>query len=200
MAQYYRVLSQDDKDTEEVAQFYPNIDENQTVQYVIASDNTQQQFQAQPVVVSSEQLMVVDGQAQQVIIDQSQVAYQPSSYVIQDTSGIDFQNNRQPVYYMTNTPSTQPVVIEEPITQQPVVLNHQLNQIAKVNINSPMHQTCTTTPLNATVIQDKNSAMQQIRNQLKTQTVRQNNVMNNTRTIQMNQQVTITIFKHMMQS
>lgn len=143
MAQYYHVLSQEDKSSEEVAQFYPNIDENQTVQYVIASDGTQQQFQGQPVVVSPEQLMVVEGQGQQVIIDQSQVAYhQPSSYVTIQESPVEFQNQDQ-VYYMTNTSPNQSVVVEPPATPQPVVLNHQLmqHQMSKV---SSIHQSCPT--------------------------------------------------------
>ncbi|XP_063914137.1 uncharacterized protein LOC135130642 isoform X2 [Zophobas morio] len=181
MAQYYRVLSQDEKSNEEVAQFYPNLDENQTVQYVIASDGTQQQFQAQPVVVSSDQLMVVEGQGQQVIIDQSQVAYPPSQYVIQDSSGIEFQNNRQQqVYYMTNTQQNQSVIVEQQMTQQPVVLNHQMMQshMSKSNANSPIHQNCPNT-ISAQVIPEKSVAtMQQVRNQLKTQAVRQGNVIN----------------------
>ncbi|XP_044266946.1 uncharacterized protein LOC123012840 isoform X2 [Tribolium madens] len=171
MAQYYRVLSQDDKSNEEVAQFYPNLEDNQTVQYVIASDGTQQQFQAQPVVVSSD-LMVVEGQGQQVIIDQSQVAYQSPSYVIQETSGIDFPNNQQQVYYMTNTSPNHPVVVEQSITQQPVVLNHQLMQNQMSKVNNPMHQTGV---INASVIQDKNIV--QMRNQIKAAT-KQNNIVN----------------------
>ena len=191
MAQYYRVLSQDEKSNEEVAQFYPNLDENQTVQYVIASDGTQQQFQAQPVVVSSDQLMVVEGQGQQVIIDQSQVAYPPSQYVIQDSSGIEFQNNRQQqVYYMTNTQQNQSVIVEQQMTQQPVVLNHQMMQshMSKSNANSPIHQNCPNT-ISAQVIPEKSVAtMQQVRNQLKTQAVRQGNVIN-ARGMVMNAQV-----------
>lgn len=50
MAQYYQVLSQSDKNTiEELRQYYPNIIENQNVQYVIHSDDQTQQFQGQQV-------------------------------------------------------------------------------------------------------------------------------------------------------
>lgn len=140
MAQYYHKLSQEDKSNEEVAQFYPNINENQTVQNDIAADETQQQFQDQPVVVSSDQLMVVEKQNHQVIIDQSQAAYhQPSSYVKIQELPVEFQNQEQ----VTNTSPNQSVVVEQPATPQPVVLNHQLmqNQMSKV---SPIHQNCPT--------------------------------------------------------
>ncbi|EFA03603.1 hypothetical protein TcasGA2_TC013691 [Tribolium castaneum] len=162
MAHYYHVLSQDDKSNDKVAQFYPNLEENQTVQFVIASDGSQQQFQAQPVVVSSDQLMVVEGQGQQVIIDQSQVTYQSPPYVVQETSGIEFPNNQQQVYYMTNTSPNQSVVVEQSINQQPVVLNHQFLQNQMSKANSPMHQTGV---VNASVIQEK--SIVQMRNQIK---------------------------------
>nr|CAH7720990.1 unnamed protein product [Callosobruchus chinensis] len=75
MSQYYEVLNQGEKTVE--PQFYSNV-EDQTVQYVITPDKTQVQFPTQQIVVTSgEQLMVVDGQPQQIIIDQSAIAYQP---------------------------------------------------------------------------------------------------------------------------
>lgn len=142
MAQYYQVLSQEEK-SEEIPPFYQNLEESPTtVQYVITSDAAQQQFQTQPVVLSPNQVMVVD---------QSQVSYQPSSYVVQGTTGtngINFENNpQQQVYYMANAPTNQQIVVERPLSQTPVVLNHQLmqNQISaqinKVSIASPVHST-----------------------------------------------------------
>lgn len=140
MAQYYQVLSQEEK-PEEVPSFYQNLEEAPTVQYVITSDAASQQFQTQPVVLSSNQVMVVD---------QSQVSYQPSSYIVQGTAGtngINFDNTpQQQVYYMANAPTSQQIVVERSLNQAPVVLNHQLmqnqistQQINKVNIGAPIH-------------------------------------------------------------
>lgn len=51
MAQYYQVLSQSDKTAvEELRQYYPNIVDNPTVQYVISPEEQQSQpFQGQQV-------------------------------------------------------------------------------------------------------------------------------------------------------
>lgn len=50
MAQYFQVVSQPKKPTmEELRQFYPNIVENQNIQYVLQPDEQQTQFQNQQV-------------------------------------------------------------------------------------------------------------------------------------------------------
>ncbi|XP_018569684.1 uncharacterized protein LOC108909755 isoform X2 [Anoplophora glabripennis] len=155
---YYEVLSQSDKSSEQ--QFYNNV-EDQTVQYMISPDKTQYPTQ-QIVVTSGEQLMVVDGQQQQIVIDQtsgityqsqqiqpqqiqvqvqqqsvqlqqqiqqSQVHVQQQQYaVIQD----GLTNGTQQIFYMDSN-SNDRVVMEQTgqqpeLTQQPIVLNHQLSQ------------------------------------------------------------------------
>lgn len=143
MAQYFQVLSPEKKVNEDSSPFYPNLDEHQTVQYVIAADSSHPQFTNQSVVVAPEQLMVLEGQGSQVIIDQTQVAYQQSPYIVQDSAAVDFQNSHQQVYYMANNTGNQQIVVEQ--TPQPVLLNHQLmqNQIQKNNITSPMLTTGT---------------------------------------------------------
>ncbi|KAJ8910989.1 hypothetical protein NQ315_010818 [Exocentrus adspersus] len=93
MAQYYEVLSQVDKTTEQA--FYSTV-EDQAVQYVISPDKNQIQYPTQQIVVTSgDQLMVVDGQQQQVVINQtSAVAYQGQQLQPQQ---IQLQIQQQPV-------------------------------------------------------------------------------------------------------
>ncbi|KAK5646103.1 hypothetical protein RI129_004567 [Pyrocoelia pectoralis] len=142
MAQYYQVLSQNEKNTvADLRQYYPNIIENQTVQYVISPEDQQQQFQTQQILVASDQVMVIENPPQHVIVDQSTVAYQNPQYLIQDNSG-EFQS-QQPVYFMEEVDSSRQVQVEQqvPQTAPPIVLNHQLqtpvhNQLSLSN-NSP---------------------------------------------------------------
>ncbi|KAF2882208.1 hypothetical protein ILUMI_23975, partial [Ignelater luminosus] len=124
MAQYYQVLSQADKNTiEELRQYYPNIVENQNIQYVIHSEDQTQQFQGQPILLSSEQVMVIENSGQQVVVDQPGT-YQNSQYMLQDNT-VDYQDPRtQQVYYMEEVDKDRQVHIEQ--QSQPIVLNHQL--------------------------------------------------------------------------
>ncbi|XP_031345949.1 uncharacterized protein LOC116172807 isoform X2 [Photinus pyralis] len=143
MAQYYQVLSQNEKTTvENLRQYYPNIIENQTVQYVISPEDQQQQFQTQQILVSSDQVMVIENPPQHVIVDQSAVTYQNPQYLVQETSG-DYQSQNQPVYYMEEVDSSRQVQVNQQIPQPtpPIVLNHQLqstihNELTITN-NSP---------------------------------------------------------------
>ncbi|KRT82114.1 hypothetical protein AMK59_4429 [Oryctes borbonicus] len=128
MAQYYQVLSQTEKPaSEELREYYPSIIDNssQSVQYVIRPN--EQTFQGSQILISSDQLMVVDAQPQQLIVDQSQVTFQNQQYILQD-SNVDCreEQTQQRIYYMDET-SSQPV---EPAqtdqVPQTIVLNHQL--------------------------------------------------------------------------
>nr|XP_022918733.1 uncharacterized protein LOC111427716 [Onthophagus taurus] len=127
MAQYFHVLSQTDKPTgSEIQQFYPaNIVDNQTtVQYVIGSND--QDFQTQQILVSSDQVMLVDGQPQQIIVDQTPVPIQNQQYIIQDTN-VEFQEApQQQIFYVDESNQVQRVesMSDGARPTQPVVLNH----------------------------------------------------------------------------
>lgn len=98
MAQYYQVLSQGDKvNMENLRQFYPNIVENQGVQYVI-SHEAQPPFQDEEVslsfslstsycflfqiLVASEKYIVVENNQQRILVDPGH--FKNQQFVIQE--------------------------------------------------------------------------------------------------------------------
>lgn len=121
MAQYYQVLSQSDKNSvEELRQYYPNIVENQTVQYVISPEH-QQHLQGQQIIVTSgDQLMVVDSKSQPIIVEQPQISYQTSGqqYIVQEAN-VKYQaaDNHQ-VFYTEESGHSVDAVVEQPLQQQ----------------------------------------------------------------------------------
>ncbi|GJQ67547.1 hypothetical protein Trydic_g8358 [Trypoxylus dichotomus] len=128
MAQYYQVLSQTEKPTsEELREYYPSIIDNssQSVQYVIRP--SEQTFQGSPILISSDQLMVVDAQPQQLIVDQSQVTFQNQQYILQDTN-VDCREEQaqQRIFYMDETSSQHVESVQTDQVPQTIVLNHQL--------------------------------------------------------------------------
>ncbi|KAI4464984.1 sentrin-specific protease [Holotrichia oblita] len=141
MAQYYQVLSQTEKPaSEELREFYPSIIDNspQSVQYVIRPN--EQTYQGSPILISSDQLMVVDAQPQQLIVDQSQVTFQNQQYILQE-SNIDIREGQaqQRIYYMDDTSSQQVESVQPEQVPQTIVLNHQLpgtQVLASLNSNT----------------------------------------------------------------
>lgn len=157
MAQYYQVLSQNDKKGIESLQYYSNIVENQTVQYVISGEEKQQLQGQQIIVTSGDKLMVVNSESQSVIIEQPQI-YQgvvQQQYVDQDTKVKYQASDNQQVYYTEEDNSNSLPATDQSIQrqnprqvyymkeiqesggsldgivdqkQQPVILNHQIQQ------------------------------------------------------------------------
>ncbi|KAF5296827.1 hypothetical protein FQA39_LY12345 [Lamprigera yunnana] len=138
MAQYYQVLSQGDKNTvEELRQYYPNLVENQTVQYVIDPEEQAPQFQTQQILFSPDHVMVLENQPQHMILEQTPATYQNPQYAITDNA-VEYQNSTQQLFYMEEVDSDQQIQAEQPIpqTQPPVVLNHQLQTTLRNQTNS----------------------------------------------------------------
>lgn len=152
MAQYFQVLSQGgDKSTAEgLRQLYPNLIENQTVQYVINPGD--QQFQGQQVekcnlyirtvinlnalqiVLSTDQLMVIENQPQHVIVDQSAITYQNPQYILQENV-IDYQDSQPApqIFYMEEVESEQPIPNKADLNNSQEIVTSirqpQLNQL-----------------------------------------------------------------------
>lgn len=137
MAQYFQVLSPNgDKTIEELRQYYPNL------QYVIAPEENQ--FQNQKIIVTSsgEQLMLVNNHSEQIVVDQSSVKFQntPQQHLVIQGQKVAYQlqENQQVCYAEVNAPVNKPIMEEQQIQsvssapvqqlQQPVVLNHQIQQ------------------------------------------------------------------------
>lgn len=77
--------------------------------------------------MTGEQLMVVDGQPQTIVVDQQQIAYQqgsPQQHFIIQEADVEQHQNRQ-VYYMQEG-MQETGGHTETITETPIVLNHHL--------------------------------------------------------------------------
>ena len=73
--------------------------------------------------------MLLSGQTQQLLVEQSQVTLQNQHYILQeDKAGFVGGQVQQQVFYMEDSGTQHVPTQGEPVTiqQQPVVLNHQL--------------------------------------------------------------------------
>lgn len=168
MAQYYQVLSQNDKNCiEELRQYYPNIVENQTVQYVISPEE-QQHLQGQQIIVTSgDQLMVVDSESQAVVIEQPQI-YQSATqqqYVDQDGKVKYQPSGNQQAYYTDKGNSLPEPVADQSIPRQNV---HQRYYMKGVQENSRVIDSSVDQKIQQPVILNHQIQAAQIANQLVT--------------------------------
>lgn len=77
--------------------------------------------------MAGEQLMVVDGQPQTIVVDQQQVAYQQTTtgqHVIIQETNVEQHQNRE-VYYMQEG-MQESAGHSEAVTETPLVLNHHI--------------------------------------------------------------------------
>lgn len=139
MAQYYHVLSQNDKKCiEDLRQYYPNIVENQTVQYVISAEEQRPQLQGQQIIVTSgEQLIVVDSESQSVVIEQPQI-YQGATqqqYLDQDSKVKYQESDSQQVYYTEegSSNSLSASITEQPLQTQNTHQGYYMKEIQENN-------------------------------------------------------------------
>lgn len=148
MAQYYQVLSQGDKpNMENLRQFYPNIVENQGVQYVISHD-AQPAFQDEEVsvqvaffiyivcnyflsqvLVASEKYIVVENSPQsRIVVDPGH--YKNQQYVIQET----LNETTRTTYLMEETKQATDATVAKSV-QQSIVVAPDLNLRSSISTN-----------------------------------------------------------------
>ncbi|KAG5874832.1 hypothetical protein JTB14_009289 [Gonioctena quinquepunctata] len=139
--QYYEVLKQEDNPGQ---QFFTNV-EDQTVQYVITPNKTQVQFPTTPIVVASgDQLMVVNGPPQQIVIDQTSISYQEPE--IQQQMQQPRQQQMKPTIRVQNQSPTIRQMSPSPAQQRPTLppplqsINSQPQQPRPMNFNQ-IHRT-----------------------------------------------------------
>ncbi|CAG9769103.1 unnamed protein product [Ceutorhynchus assimilis] len=175
MAQYYEVVS--DGTVDQTHQFFNGNQDNEgnerpQVEYIqIAAENSPQ-FQTQQVLLSGDQVMVLDGtqqQIQRVVIDQGHTfatSSQQFSTIVQSSSMNSHQ--RSQIYYVeaSSSDNVQSVQTSQAQVQpQPIVLNHQMSAtntnprqgapVQRLQLRAPVRQTLVqqTRPLSLTTRQ-----------------------------------------------
>ncbi|XP_066255314.1 uncharacterized protein [Euwallacea similis] len=130
MAQYFEVVSQGEGNADQTHQFFNGSPETEgpQVRYILAEDVSQ--FQSQQLVLSTDQVMVLDG-SQQVVIDQGRnySPAQPQQFgaVVQN---LNVNQSTQQIFFMEansgQVGENVQAVIEQATQPQQVVLNHQI--------------------------------------------------------------------------
>uniref|UniRef100_A0AAR5P600 Ubiquitin-like protease family profile domain-containing protein n=2 Tax=Dendroctonus ponderosae TaxID=77166 RepID=A0AAR5P600_DENPD len=138
MAQYFQVLGKNDSNSEPSSQFFngnPADNRGPQVRYILAEDSPQ--LQSQRLVLSTNQVMVLNGSPQQiqgVVVDQGR-SYQSSPQQHQQQFGIIHNpnmSNQQQIFYMeTNSEQSGDSAVDQASMQaaghsQALVLNHQM--------------------------------------------------------------------------
>ncbi|CAG9825310.1 unnamed protein product [Phaedon cochleariae] len=129
-SQYYEVLKQDEKSSEQ--QYFSNV-EDQTVQYVITPNKTQTQFPTQQIVVArGDQLMLLNGQPQQIVIDQSVIPYPTNEIQLQPRQQIkQVMRLTNPIQQLPTNQIQLRATVPQAIPSQPPMRSPNPNQIPR---------------------------------------------------------------------